>query len=132
MPDVSFRIVLRSEFDRRLARNPRYSMRAFARTLGVSHSTLSRFFAGRRRLTARAIRRIGGKLDIDVEAHCSAENDRALLALLAHPAFRASSRWIATMLGIPIDDVNLSLQRLVRERRLVMESRDRWQEAVHG
>ena len=107
-------------------------MRAFARSLGVSHSTLSRFFAGKRRLTARAIRRMGATLRIDVEAHCSAENDRALLALLAHPAFRTNTRWIASMLGIPIDDVNLSLQRLIRERRLVMASRDRWQEAVHG
>jgi transcriptional regulator with XRE-family HTH domain len=129
---VRFRIILQSEFDRRVARNPRYSMRAFARTLGVSHSTLSRFFAGRRRLTARAIRRIGVALRIDVEAHCSAENDRALLALLPHPSFRANSRWIATMLGIPIDDVNLSLQRLIRERRLVMASREQWQEAVNG
>jgi hypothetical protein len=36
------------------------------------------------------------------------------------------------MLGISIDDVNLSLQRLIRERRLVMASRERWQEAVNG
>lgn len=107
-------------------------MRAFARALGVAHSTLSRFFAGRRRLTVRAIRRIGERLSIDVEAHCSAENDRALLALLGHPAFRPSSRWFATMLGIPIDDVNRSLQRLIRERRLVLASRDQWQEGVHG
>jgi len=123
---VSFRTVLQSEFDRRIARNPRYSLRAFARTLGIAHTTLSRFLSGQRRLTARAIRRIGATLRLDVEAHCSAENDRALLALLTRPGFRASSRWIATMLGITIDEVNLSLQRLVRERRLIMAGGNSW------
>ncbi|HVR41421.1 MAG TPA: helix-turn-helix domain-containing protein [Thermoanaerobaculia bacterium] len=130
---MSFRAVLQSEFDRRIARNPRYSLRAFARTIAVDHATISRFLRGRRRLTARAIRRIGTLLRVhDVEAHCSAENDRALLALLARPNFHTNTRWIAMRLGITIDDVNLSLQRLLRERRLLMASRDRWQEVVHG
>lgn len=123
---MSFRAVLQAEFDRRIARNARYSLRAFARSVGISHSTLSRFLSGSRRLTARAIRRIGAALRLDVEAHCSAENDRALLAIVTRPGFRASSRWIATMLGITIDDVNLSLQRLIRERRLVMAGGNSW------
>ncbi len=123
---MSFRTVLQSEFDRRIARNPRYSLRAFARNLGIAHTTLSRFLSGQRRLTARAIRRIGATLRLDVESYCSAENDRALLALLTRPGFRASSRWIATMLGITIDEVNLSLQRLVRERRLIMAGGNSW------
>ncbi|HWW62311.1 MAG TPA: helix-turn-helix domain-containing protein, partial [Thermoanaerobaculia bacterium] len=74
---MSFREILQAEFDRRAARNARYSLRAFARSLGIAHTTLSRFLSGRRRLTSRAIRRIGVALRVDVEAHCSAENDRA-------------------------------------------------------
>jgi transcriptional regulator with XRE-family HTH domain len=50
-------------------------MRAFARTLGVSHSTLSRFFAGRRRLSARAIRRIGALVGASILERLAARND---------------------------------------------------------
>ena len=129
MPRRAIRIILQSEFVAAARANPRTHASIAVR----SHfpSTLSRFFAAWRGRRA-AIRRIGAALRIDVEAHCSAENDRALLARLPHPSFSANSRWMATMLGIPIDDVNLSLQRLIRERRLVMASRDEWQEAVNG
>jgi transcriptional regulator with XRE-family HTH domain len=120
---VSFRAVLQREFDQRRARNPRYSLRAFARALRVDHSALSQILRGRRRLTPRVIRRLGARLEVptlDLELHCADENERALAAVLAHPAFRPDSRWLAKLLGIPIDDVNIALQRLVRAGALVM------------
>jgi len=48
---TSFRLRLQAELARRCAGNPRYSLRAFARRLGVDHSTLSQLLRGRRALT---------------------------------------------------------------------------------
>lgn len=120
---MSFRTFLQHELDRRQTRNPRYSLRAFARSLGFDHASLSQILRGRRRLTPRLIRRLGARLQVPrlaVELHCADENERALAAVVAHPSFRPDSRWLAKLLGIPIDEVNVALQRLVRTGALVM------------
>jgi transcriptional regulator with XRE-family HTH domain len=130
---MSFREVLEGEFRRRCARNPRYSMRAFARALSIDHSSLSQLLRGKRRLTTRSIRRLGAILRLSrqaIETHCAEENDRALLGLVGTDLFRADSRWIATVLAIPVDEVNVSLQRLVRTRALVMKSRRNWEVTI--
>lgn len=127
---MSFREVLEAEFRRRRARNGRYSMRAFARALAIDHSSLSQLLRGKRRLTTRSIRRLGAILRLSsqtIEGYCAEENDRALLGLVGTDLFRANSRWIATVLAIPIDEVNVSLQRLVRTRALVMKSSCTWE-----
>jgi transcriptional regulator with XRE-family HTH domain len=120
---VAFREVLQHAFQSRQARNPRYSLRSFARFLALDHSSLSQILRGRRRLTTRTIRDLGTRLGLpypEIELLCAEENDRALLAAVRHPAFRADARWIATLLGIPTDAVNVALQRLVRTGTLVM------------
>jgi transcriptional regulator with XRE-family HTH domain len=128
---VTFRAVLQSEFARRRTANPRYSLRAFARFLALDHSTLSQILRGRRRLTARNVRALGPKLRLTASAiaeHCALEHEAAVLAAVRRPGFRADSRWLATMAGIPLDDVNVTLQRLLRKRRLTMPSPARWAE----
>ena len=130
MPLVSFRRLLQQELERRRMRNPRYSLRAFARALALDHSSLSQFLTGRRRLTPRSIRRLGAALRLsprEIESLCGEANDEALLHVVGTPLFRADSRWLATVLGIPIDEVNQSLQRLVRLRALRMTSAARWE-----
>lgn len=54
-----FRLVLQDEFLRRCRRNPRYSVRAFARALGTDSSALSKILTGRRNLTASMHRHLG-------------------------------------------------------------------------
>jgi transcriptional regulator with XRE-family HTH domain len=130
MPAVSFRKFLEHEFERRRMRNPRYSLRAFARALAVDHSSLSQFLNGKRRLTPRSIRQIGAAMRLsprEIEGHCGEANDEALLRIVGTTLFRADSRWLATVLGIPIDEVNMSLQRLVRLRALRMTAPHRWE-----
>ncbi|NOT08574.1 MAG: TIGR02147 family protein [Gemmatimonadales bacterium] len=61
----SFRRLLQVELGRRCARNPRYSLRAFANFLGVDHATLSQLLRGKRRLTDRTIRKLGVRLGFD-------------------------------------------------------------------
>ena len=129
MPRVTFRILLQTELDRRRSANRRYSLRAFARSLSIDHSALSQILRGKRRLTARNVRALGGKLALDAPAvaeHCAAENEAAVLDAILRPGFRADSRWISTMSGIPLDEVNVALQRLLRKRVVVMQSRGRW------
>ena len=127
---MSFREVLQDELRRRCARNPRYSLRAFARALALDHSSLSQLLRGRRRVTTRAIRRIGATLRLsahEIEIHCAEENDAALLRVVGTELFRADSRRLASVLGIPIDEVNVSLQRLLRFRALSMTAAGHWE-----
>ena len=127
---MAFRDVLEDELRRRTRRNPRYSIRAFARALAVDHSSLAQMLRGKRRMTPRTIRRLGAALRLtahEIEMHCGEENDRALLEVVGTNLFRADSRWLATVLGIPIDEVNMSLQRLLRLRALHLRSAKHWE-----
>jgi transcriptional regulator with XRE-family HTH domain len=127
---VAFREILEQELQRRRARNPRYSIRAFAGALGIDHSSLSQMLRRRRRLTPRSIRRLGAAMRLsahEIEMHCAEENDAALLSVVETTLFRADSRWLATVLGIPIDEVNVSLQRLLRFRALNMTAAGIWE-----
>ena len=126
---MTFRGLLQAEFDRRRSANRRYSLRAFARSLAVDHSVLSQTLRGKRRITARSVRHLGSKLTLDAPAvaeHCAAENEGAILDVIGRSNFRADSRWLSTMSGVPLDQVNVTLQRLLRKGLLSMQSRQRW------
>lgn len=161
LPDspADFRRLLQAELARRCARNPRYSVRAFAKFLGTDHATLSQWLRGRRRLTETTIRRLGGRLGLSEAAIDSCIHHTALaaranptagrsfavqrlagdlaeaLAGWEHAAilelthlhdFRPDSRWIARVLGIAADEVNIALQRLVRLGLLEMRGPREW------
>jgi uncharacterized protein (TIGR02147 family) len=55
---------LRRELDRRLGSNPRYSMRAFARHLGMSPGELSEVLREKRPISARACQKVARALDL--------------------------------------------------------------------
>jgi hypothetical protein len=59
---VMMRAVLEAELSRRRARNPRYSLGAFAHSLGLDHSTLSQNLRGERKLTLRMAERLEARL----------------------------------------------------------------------
>lgn len=133
MPAVTFCAVLQTEFRRRRSANPRYSLRSFARDLSIDHSTLSQILRGRRRLTVRSVRALGRRLRLAAPAIaelCALENESAVLSALDRPNFQADSRWVASMVGIPLDEVNVTLQRLLRKRIVTMTTRARWQLAI--
>lgn len=118
-----------AEYARRRQANRRYSLRAYARSLGVHHATLHRLFRTRRRVTDRTIRRLGARLGLTQAeiAHAAAHEHAGLvLELVRHPRFRASSRWLAVRTGLSIDHVNVALQSLLHSGRLAMRSRQAW------
>lgn len=59
-----FRLLLQSELMRRCRLNPKYSLRAYAKSLGVDSSTLSKILRGKRPLGGISIRRLGDKLNL--------------------------------------------------------------------
>ena len=126
---MDLRAHLRAELARRVARNRRYSLRAFARTLGTHHSTLTRILDGRRRLTAGVIERIGTRAGLSPEQVVAAraeEHARRIIELARHPRFRPDCRWLAMMSGLELDDVNRALHHAIRTRRLVLRSATTW------
>ena len=130
MPAVTLRIVMQTELARRRSANPRYSLRSFARDLAVDHSTLSQILRGTRRLTGRSVRAFGRRLRLPaprIAELCALENESAVLSALDRPNFQADSRWVASMVGIPLDEVNVTLQRLLRKRIMAMTTRGRWE-----
>ena len=84
-------------------------------------------------MTAKSIRVLGPRLGLDaaaVEECCALEHERSILAAVGDTRFRPNSRWLAIVLNIPLDEVNVALQRLLRRRLLVMESAHAWRCAV--
>jgi hypothetical protein len=129
---MEVRLRLRDEFNRRSTRNPRYSMRAFARDLGLHHSTLVRVLAGTRGLSRDKIRRLANPLSLDRTAirELNLEEDaRRVLDVARSNGFRPDCRWIAMRAGLEIDDVNRALHRLIHQRRLEMISPTLWKVA---
>lgn len=126
---MDLRDAIAAEFERRRTRNPRYSLRAFARWLGTHHGTLAQLLDGRRRLTPKAAGRLCARLGLSPGvAWSSAFRDQAdaVLRTLASPGARLDSRWLAVRLGIPLDDVNRAIHQLLRERRLSVRGPTEW------
>jgi hypothetical protein len=121
--------LLQAEFARRQQRNPRYSLRAFARDLATHHASLSQVLRGRRHLSSKMMTRLGrraGLSAVDVSALSEARLDALVLGAISSPSFRPASRWIAIHTGVPLDAVNCSLVRLLQRGLVTMESPQRW------
>lgn len=66
---TSYRSFLKAELASRVASNPRYSLRAFARGLGIPASHLSAIHHGRRNLSLDTAGKVARKLGLDGPAH---------------------------------------------------------------
>jgi predicted enzyme related to lactoylglutathione lyase/plasmid maintenance system antidote protein VapI len=137
---TTFAAVLRAELTRRCARNPSYSLRAFARALDVDHATLSQILRGKRALTRDTILDLGQRLGLETsrleafvrDAQAVREGPPAyspsldaaavvgdplhhqLLALTHTEDFRGESAFLAQVLDTTPDAINVVLQRLLR------------------
>ena len=57
--------LLSAEFSRRSQRNPRYSLRAYARSMGLSHTVLSLVLSGKRPLSKKAALKVSAELALE-------------------------------------------------------------------
>jgi transcriptional regulator with XRE-family HTH domain len=150
-------MLLEAGYASRRARNPKYSLRSYARYLGIDHSTLSQILRGKRALTDAMMARLGARLGLSDEliGHYMMRKGRggvsaaditsaqlsidtfevigdwchfALLELTRVEGFKPDSRWIARALGISVNAVNMAIVRLVRLGLLVMSSHEMWED----
>ncbi|MBS1961229.1 MAG: TIGR02147 family protein [Bdellovibrionales bacterium] len=59
-----YRVALQNELTRRIRRNPHYSIRSFAKALGVSSSALSQILAGKRSISQKVMDRLMAGLEL--------------------------------------------------------------------
>lgn len=158
----NFRSRLQTELAVRCGRNARYSLRAFANFLGTDHATLSQLLRGKRALTVSSIRRLGARIGLtpgEIERYVAQlqsspdENATtqevhklagdaarvfadwhafAILELMRLTEFRPDVRWIARVLGVAPDEINIALQHLIRLGFLQMAAADRWVDLTGG
>lgn len=135
------RALLEKELIRRIDKNPRYSLRAFAKALGVSHTALSLVMTGKRPASRRLLERFAdmvglapdereqiisgtksnyrpvpelSELDMDIFHLIADWHYYAVLSLLELPAAKFDSSWISQRLSISKVEAKLIMERLVR------------------
>jgi hypothetical protein len=96
------RTILQDEFLLRKRRNPRYSLRAFARSVSVEHSTLSQLLRGKRPITWKSVTEIAGTMRWT--------GSSVLREFTQRGCFDSPS--IARHLGVTVDEVNVALTDL--------------------
>lgn len=131
-----------TEFEKRQLRNPSYSIRAFARDLGIGKTTIFEVMKGLRQLSSSNIEVIASRLALDEETlKCfqedSSNSDRgrtvvledefqlikdwhflAILNLAKLPNNKCDSHWIAERLGLSIELAENSLETLLQLKLL--------------
>jgi uncharacterized protein (TIGR02147 family) len=135
----SFRTYLQQEFLRRTAKNKSYSLRAFAKTLGTNHATLSSILAGKRKITAATLTKFADVLGLGpnqtqeftstnpsatVKPYYLIQQDvfnsisdwyfDAILQLSLIPKIKLEPAIISTVLGITKLEAKMALETLER------------------
>lgn len=129
--------------EERIQRNPSYSLRAFAKQLGISAATLSGILSGKRKLTAEMMGKIGFALNLAPEevwdhqrqalghvenpAHAkfvelsqemfmivSEWYHLTILELMKLSDFEPNANWISKRLGVNSNQIKIAIDRLQR------------------
>ncbi len=135
-----FRLYLQAELVRRCQRNPKYSLRAFSKTLKVSPSALSAMLRGKRPITTLMIQRFAEALNLGpaeqsnfIESIVTKKSTRdyqqitldsyavisdwyhyAILELTKTTNFVPNVTWVSKALGISKTEANIAVERLER------------------
>jgi hypothetical protein len=111
----AFREKLKGEFAARRAKNPRYSLRAFAAFLGADHSSVAQILRGSRRIPVARIRSWARKLGLGPE-------EAAVYIAAEHVASTADfgrgqqlRHWTGEALAVMGEPVHFEILRLIRE-----------------
>jgi uncharacterized protein (TIGR02147 family) len=139
----SLRDHLSAELARRCAKNPKYSLRSFAKFLGLDASALHRLLNGERKVTPQIFERVSGALqfspkekeqfaasekltsfelpafdfaptDTEVFEVISSWYHLAILELLTTKGFQQNHKWIAKRLGLNVHEARQAVESLFR------------------
>jgi predicted enzyme related to lactoylglutathione lyase/transcriptional regulator with XRE-family HTH domain len=142
---LSFQETVMTEYARRIRKNRRYSLRAFAKHLGTTHSTLSRILRGKQKPTLKLIDCVSKRLGANPKElqHWRKDISKRLMTrqlsqdlewicmmithLLKQSDFSPNTFWVAGKLGIPFDEVNIALSWMCSQGDLQMDGKSwRW------
>jgi len=133
------------ELAARVRRNPRYSLRSFARCLGQDPSVLTKLLSGKRSIGPRLARSLGAGLGFAVSSSASympVPLDRfkivadwyhfAILELMKVRDFRPDAAWVAGALGLATKTVTEALERLEKAELLAKQPDGSWIDLSSG
>jgi transcriptional regulator with XRE-family HTH domain len=148
--------ILQTELTRRCQHNPRYSLRAFARLLGVSPANLSLVLNRKRPPSQKTVDRILNRIALDPlqkelmsQSTASVQPDLqdniatetvekmatwlayAMLSLIKTKDFKPDLRWIASRLGVSVFEVKSTAEAL-RTVGLLQVTKDGWKRKTEG
>ena len=157
---TDFRKYLQTELLQRCKKNPSYSLRAFAKSLDVDPSTLSKILKGKRPLGSKLIVQLGARCGLkpgdlkpyfqdEVAAGSTPSHsfeqialDRfaiiadwyhfAILELMTVKGFEPSAKWIARSLGISVVEANMAIERLQRAGFIEIGKDGKWRDISSG
>jgi uncharacterized protein (TIGR02147 family) len=92
----SFRLLLETEYKHRKQLNHEYSVRFFAKDLGVDHSLLAKILKGSRSITPLTLRRLGPKLGLSQGATDSYLDEILSQQVKRDKNYRSRKTWIKT------------------------------------
>ncbi len=144
--------ILKTRFESRQVRNPGFSIRAFARELGIGVGTMSDFMNGKRRLSEKLITEIVDRIGLDVaergylakmnnlakgklqsylvpeeELHLITEwYYLAVLNLMRLKDFQSDATWIANRIGLPEGLIEEALQKLEASKFISKTDEGKW------
>lgn len=152
-PSNDFRVFLQSELIRRCKTNPQYSLRAFARTLNIEPSFLSKILKGKRSVTESILLHCADRLQLNTKDilrfrdNCSKKSGMildykqlaydqfqvisdwyhyAILELVTVKKFKPSAIWISRALGISQAEAEAAIERLFRLGYLKETENKKW------
>lgn len=153
---TSFRTFLREELLKRTKKNPSYSLRAFAASLGMDASTFSKILKGKRPIGKKTIEQIGKKMglsnqEISKFLRATKEADEemqlqqhfltlaadqfaiikdwqhfAIRSLISTKGFRRDRKWIAKVLELSSKEVDEAVERLLRVGLITVDKNGHW------
>lgn len=137
LSSAGFRVHLQNEFSRRCRVNSRYSLRSFARQIGIEASSVSQILSGKRKVSDKLIARICQKIgwpqaaqtldgyalmSADVVSAISDWYHYAILELVQLKTFRNDPAWISKKLGIGKIEAQNAVARLLRLEMLTAKN----------
>lgn len=148
----NFKSFLQEELIKRCRNNKNYSLRAFAKSLGIGPSSLTEMLHGKRPITKKSIEKLGLSLGLStadisnylaipieqVEVSAKQASYRqinldqysvisdwyhyAIIELLKVVDFRPDNAWIAQALSITKSEANIAVERLIRLHLIEQDS----------
>lgn len=126
------RLLLQRELTVRCGKNQNYSLRSFARQIGVPVSSLSSILSGKRPISPKMKKHLAAVLGIALDESKNETKKNfnnysvdsfhiisdwyhfAILELMKLKTYKQDSKWIARCLGITTSEVKIAFERLAR------------------